>query len=266
MKRDYADIPEGQVHYRTEGIGPPLLLLHQAVCSSDEYSRVIPMLSRAYRVIAMDILGFGESDKPPRVYEISDYARSVVSFLDSLEVKKPSVVGHHTGATIAVELAATYPERVDKLVLSGCPLRKDQDEVIKNRMIPDFMQPMEIKEDGSHLLRCWKIAQSFGPKAPVEIHNEIVLEYLKAGVRGEEVHQASHLYDVRPKLPLIKCPTLVLSGRMDLFISTVEDAKKLIPRSRSFIIEGPGTGPAIIRRRPEAFAQAVLDFLQNPGV
>ena len=224
------------------------------------------MLSRAYRVIAVDILGFGESDKPPRVYQISDYARSVVSFLDSLGIDKASVVGHHTGASIAVELAATYPERVYKLVLSGCPLQKDQDNIIKSHIIPDFMQPMEIGEDGSHLLRCWKIAQSFGPRAPVEIHYEITLEYLKAGVRGEEAHQASHLYDVRPMLPLIKCPTLVLSGRKDLFISEVENTKNLIPRSKSVIIEGPGTGPAIIRRRPEAFAEAVLDFLHDHDI
>lgn len=258
MKRGYVDIPEGQIHYRTEGNGPPLLLLHQSVFSSDEYSRVIPLLGKAYRVIAMDTLGFGESDKPPRVYQITDYAKSVISFLDSIGVGKTSVVGHHTGASIAVEFTVTYPERADKLVLSGCPVHRGEP-------IPDFMQPIQIKEDGSHLMAVWERAKSFGPRGSVEIIHEMALEYLKAGPRGEEAHQASFLYDVLPKLPLIKCPTLVLSGRKDLFVSEVENIKKLIPRSKSLIIEGLGTGPAIIRRRPEAFAENVLSFLGDPN-
>jgi pimeloyl-ACP methyl ester carboxylesterase len=257
MKRGYVDIPEGQIHYRTEGAGLPLLLLHQSVFSSDEYSRVIPLLSKDFWVIAMDTLGYGESDKPPRVYQISDYARSVVSFLDSIGIGKTSVVGHHTGASIAVELAVTYPEQVEKLVLSGCPVNRGEP-------IPGFMQPIQIKEDGSHLIAVWERAKSFGPRAPVQIINEMALEYLKAGPRGEEAHQASFRYDVLPKLPLIKCPTLVLSGRKDLFVSEVENIRKLIPRSKSLIIEGPGTGPAIIRRRPEAFAESLLSFLGDP--
>ncbi len=73
MKRAYVDVPGGQVHYRTEGRGRPLILIHQSVCSSDEYSRVLPLLAKNYRVIAMDTLGYGESDKPPRVYDIPDY-------------------------------------------------------------------------------------------------------------------------------------------------------------------------------------------------
>ena len=263
MKRAYTDIPEGQVHYRTDGTGLPLLLLHQSVCSSDEYSGVIPILSKTYRVIAMDTLGYGESDKPPRVYQMPDYARSVVSFLNSLGIDKVSVVGHHTGASIAVELAATYPERVNKLVLSGCPFYKERNM----EMVPEYakyFEPMQIKEDGSHLWKVWEKARSFSPKAPVELHYEIAVEYFKAGPRGEEAHWTCLLFDARPRLPLIKCPTLVLSGRNDLFRPAVEEIKNLIPRSKSLIIEGVGTGPAITRKNPEAFAEAVLNFLQDP--
>lgn len=260
IRRAYVDVPEGQIHYRTEGMGPPLLLIHQSVCSSDEYTRVIPLLSNKHQVIAMDTLGYGESDKPPRVYEIPDYARSVVSFLDSLGIDRASVVGHHTGASIAAELAATFPSRVDKLVLSGCPV------IPKGEPIPDFMQPMEIAADGAHLVRVWELAKSYTPSAPVEIHYEIALEYLKAGTRGEEAHQASFRYDVLSRLPLVACPTLVLSGRKDMFIAKVEETVRSIPRARGAVIEGPATGVGIIRRRPEAFAEAVLNFLENPGV
>ena len=55
MKRAYADIPEGQIHYRIEGDGEPILLLHMAVASSDEFSRAMHYLSKYYRAIALDL-------------------------------------------------------------------------------------------------------------------------------------------------------------------------------------------------------------------
>ena len=76
MKRGYIDIPEGQIHYRTAGSGEPLLLLHRSPSSSEEFGDVIPILARDYWVVAMDTPGYGNSDDPPRVYEIADYARN----------------------------------------------------------------------------------------------------------------------------------------------------------------------------------------------
>ena len=119
MRKAYTDIPEGQVHYRTEGNGEAVLILHASPSTSEEYEEMIPILAKGYRVIAMDTLGFGMSDDPPRYYEITDYARSVVSFLDALGIEKTSIVGHHTGSTIAIDIAVSYPQRVDKLILAG---------------------------------------------------------------------------------------------------------------------------------------------------
>jgi len=65
MKRAYTDIPEGQMHYRFEGEGEPIILLHMAVSSSDEYTRAMHFLSRKYRAIAPDFLGAGDSDPAP---------------------------------------------------------------------------------------------------------------------------------------------------------------------------------------------------------
>ena len=64
MKRGYADTPEGQVHYRTEGNGEPLLLLHKAGLSSDEFTEMLPFLGKKFQVIAMDVLGYGNTDLP----------------------------------------------------------------------------------------------------------------------------------------------------------------------------------------------------------
>src|SRR5271157_2385266 len=100
MKRAYADIPEGQIHYRIEGSGEPILLLHAGVTSSDEYKRVMPFLSKTYCTIAPDFLGNGDSDPAPYPYQILDHARTMISFMDSLCIKKAIVVGHHVGGKV----------------------------------------------------------------------------------------------------------------------------------------------------------------------
>lgn len=259
MKRAYVHIGEGQIHYRTEGSGEPLLLLHQTPLSSDEYSLMMPILARKYRVIAMDTPGYGNSDKAPHKYQIEDYARSVINFLDALGINRTSIVGHHTGAAIAVELAVTYPERVDKLILSGCPYYADE---MRELLVRDErFQPVEIKEDGSHLMKMWQIAKSYSPESKPGVWNKVVVNNLKAGEDAEDGHHAAFRYETQRRLPLIKSPTLVLSGSRDVFYKRVEIIKSLIPQSRTKIIENGGVW--IGYEMPGEFAQAILEFLED---
>jgi len=154
MKRAYADVPEGQIHYRIEGSGEPVLLLHAATTSSLEYAKVIQFMSKSYCAIAPDFLGNGDSDQPPYQYQVEDHARSVVSFMDSLNIKKAYVVGHHCGGKVALELAVTRPERVKKLVLSSIGYQSEAGEIIVvNDPVKDldFTSRVDIKPDGSHL-------------------------------------------------------------------------------------------------------------------
>ena len=260
MKRAYVDVEEGQIHYLTEGSGEPLLLLHQTPLSSDEYFLMVPILAKEYRVIAMDTPGYGNSDRAPRKYSIEDYARAVVGFLDALAIGKASIVGHHTGASIAVEVAATYPERVDKLILSGCPYYEDG--VGATLLRDERFQPMEIKEDGSHLTKMWRIAKSHAPESKPEVRHKVVANNLKAGEDAEDGHHAAFRYQTQRRLPLIKCPTLVVSGSKDVFYKRVEVIKNLIPRSRIKIIEGGGV--YIGYEMPGKFAKGILEFLRNP--
>ncbi|MCX7594084.1 MAG: alpha/beta hydrolase [Fischerella sp.] len=65
----------------------------------------------------MDLMGFGDSDKPPRIYSVADYAKTVIMLLDELNVNTTSMLGHYTGAYLGAEVAAAYSERVEKLIL-----------------------------------------------------------------------------------------------------------------------------------------------------
>jgi pimeloyl-ACP methyl ester carboxylesterase len=259
MKRAFADIPEGQMHYRIEGSGEPVLLLHPGVGSSDAFTNAMPYLSRKYLVIATDFLGNGDSDPAPFEYTMPDHARSLVSFLDSLGIRKVSVVGHHTGAKVAAELAINRPERVNKLVLSAIGYWEAAANIKKNE--PDnFTSHVEIKPDGSHFMEWWRRAGMWND--PLDIIEASVLEYIKAGPRGEEIHWTARAYDTKGRLPLIKCPTLVLSGAAGLFHSAADNVRKLVPGSKLVVIaNGP---PRMERIMPQEFAAAILNFLESP--
>ena len=262
MKRAYADTPEGQIHYQTAGNGEPLLLLHQTPFSSDEYSKIIPILCKSYWIVAMDTLGYGNSDKPPQGYSIEDYVRNIIHFLDTLGIKKTSVYGHHTGATLAVELASTYPERVDKLILSGSSLYSlEESEAFLNN--PRFA-PMEVTEDGAFLKHQWEYCWTMSPYMNLEIAYKIFVANMLVGPRLHDAHYAAFRYNKAPKLPLIKSPTLAIAGTEDLFIQKQETVASLIPRCKTEIIQGAGNICAL--EKPDEVANAILDFLENPGV
>jgi pimeloyl-ACP methyl ester carboxylesterase len=257
MKRAYAGIPEGQMHYRMEGEGEPILLLHMAVSSSDEYTRVMHFLSKKYCAIALDFLGTGDSDPAPYAYQVSDHARSVVSFIDSLGIKKANLVGQFNGAMIAAVVAVNWPERVDKLVMAGTGFWEETEAIALNEPL-NFTTKVEIRPDGSHLLEWWRRARLWGDY-PLEILEERLLEYVKAGPRGEEAHWAGAAYDLKPILPLISCPTLVLDATHYPFHYLAKEVKRLIPNCKFTTIEN---GPMYLdRAMPKEFAEAILDFL-----
>ncbi len=263
MKRGYVDVPEGQVHYRTEGAGESIILLHMASSSSNEYTRVIPFLSPKYRAIAIDLLGFGESDKPPRKFLMEDHARTVFQVMDAMGIASATVVGTHAGSQIGVEMAVTRPKRVDRLVMFGLPFFKTEAEFIAHSSKPVFT-PVTIKPDGSHLVEWWQRSIRYGDSA--QIADERTLDFHKAGERSEELHEAAFAYvpKLRGKLPAVKCPALLIAGGKDHYAAVQSEVQKLIPRSRVVTIPD---GPVLITRvMPKEFAAAILDFMANQGV
>ena len=97
--------------------GKVLILLHGLGASAERWSRVIPTLSRDYRVIAPDIIGFGYSDKPAVEYTMDFFIDFFKSFLDNLGISKASIIGSSLGGHIASEFAIRFNHIVEKLVL-----------------------------------------------------------------------------------------------------------------------------------------------------
>jgi 2-hydroxymuconate-semialdehyde hydrolase len=110
-------------NYLEEGNGAPVLLLHGSgpgVTSYANWRLTIPVLAKNFRVLAMDIAGFGYTErKSGVVYEMDFWVRQVIDFLDALKIPQCSIVGNSFGGALALAVATRYPARVDRIVLMG---------------------------------------------------------------------------------------------------------------------------------------------------
>ena len=259
MKRGYVDTPEGQVHYRTEGHGEPVLLLHKAGLSSDEYTDMLPFLGKHYQAIAMDTLGYGNTDLPLKEPKFEDYVENIEHFMAAMKLKKINIVGHLLGASFAVEIAAIHPDRVKKLVMwDGIFL---EPEVRKKTQEEYSKEHMEFKLDGSHLTDVWK---SRGPKPDTDLRlvQRSAVEYMKSslGAASGISHRALFAYDIEPKLPMIKCPTLLLYSKGSALFPRQEAIKKLIPNCKTKEMENTGSFP--FWEKDEEISKIITEFLQ----
>ncbi|HET6950910.1 MAG TPA: alpha/beta fold hydrolase, partial [Acidimicrobiales bacterium] len=103
--------------YRMAGRGPAVLLLHGIGDSSVSWLPVMDDLARDHTVIAPDLLGHGESDKPRADYAVAAYANGMRDLLDILGVERATIVGHSLGGGVAAQMSYQFPERCERLVL-----------------------------------------------------------------------------------------------------------------------------------------------------
>jgi len=112
------------VHYEYLGRGRPLLFIHGWLGSWRYWMATMEELSSHYRTYALDLWGFGDSDKSRNQYTVREYVEQVRAFLDSLGILhlRVPVVGHALGATVAVNFARQYPQCVDRILAVSLPL------------------------------------------------------------------------------------------------------------------------------------------------
>jgi len=255
----YAETHFGQIHYAECGDGPPLLCLHQTPRSWDEYAELLPLLGASRRAIAMDTLGMGMSSPPPGDASIEIYARGAVALLDALVIDRTSVMGHHTGGIIAIELAARFPERVDRLVLSSTAfVDAASRERRKNRPPIDLV---ERAEDGSHLTELWRRRQAFYPPNRPDVLERFVHDAIAAR-EPEEGHLAVGRYVMEDAIALVVAPTLCIGASADPYaFPELEPLAARLSDVRTAVIDG-GTVGLLEDKAPE-IAGLVIAFLAS---
>lgn len=263
LRRGYVDVPWGQLHYARCGVAgrPPVVLVHQTPRSWDEFRDVLALLGASFDVVAPDTAGFGASDLADGDADsIERYADGLELLVDRLQLGRLALVGHHTGALVALELAARRPEHVWALVLSSAPLKTPGER--SAALAAPGIDEVTARPDGGHLTELWRRRLSFYPPGRPDLLHRFVTDALRVGARLEEGHRAVNRYDVQSRIGRVVAPTLVVAATDDPFAyPMVGRWREALPGSTVVEVVG-GTVP-LPDQVPDVFAARVGEFLTS---
>ncbi|MDB4947946.1 MAG: dihydrolipoamide acetyltransferase-like protein [Gemmatimonadetes bacterium] len=235
-----------RVHALSTGSGAEtVVLLHGLSGSGRWWARNLPAFARRYRVAVPDVVGFGRSRGPGRLPDLEGLAAILARWLDTLGPGRVHLVGHSMGGQLAIHLAAGFPDRVGRLVLcdaAGIPRRRGARELLR---FARGVAPPSRWGDPRFLPVIVGDALTAGPRS--------ILRALAHIVRD----------DVRPLLPRIQAPTLVLWGANDTVVPLEHgrEMRRSIPGARLLVLPHAAHNPMV--DRPAAFNRAVLRFLRG---
>ena len=263
MYRGYASGPFGQIHFQDTGTGIPLVLCHQAPMSLRQFDKVYPLLAtNGIRAIGIDSPGFGLSDPTDFVPEIKDYARAVPHVLDHLEIEAAFVLGHHTGALIATEVALQFGGRVLGLVLNGpLPLSAEQRRQ-GLAYVENFEKTFQGRPDGQHFIALFKNRMAY---ANEDTDWNAATRYVAQQLLGLGPfwygHHAAFQYDHTATLALLDHPTLVLTNTGDAIYQNAQDTMRLRPDFAYAEINGGSID--IVDERSSEWVELVSKFVHE---
>jgi pimeloyl-ACP methyl ester carboxylesterase len=262
-----------RVNYVEMGSGPPLVFVHGLSGCWQNWLENIPHFARSHRVIALDLVGFGESELPQEQITIPGYGRFVDAFLGEIGVERGPVVGNSMGGFIAAETAISHPSRVEKLVLvnaAGGPTLRDWHQRWGRSLMraAHLFQPVAaasfarreaiVRRPGLRRRLLYKVA-----RYPDRIAPELCYEVASgAGKPGFfDALQAIFDYDFCDRLPDISCETLIVWGARDEIVPVgdAHEYERLIPNARKMIFDDTGHVPML--ERPARFNRVLEEFL-----
>lgn len=277
MKPRAITLDGDRVVYRVAGKGPVLLLVHGMAGSAVTWRHVMPALAKRFTVLALDLLGQGQSDKPRGEYSLGAHANTLRDLMDTLGYKRATVVGQSLGGGVAMQFAYQFPERCERLVLvdSG-GLGREVTFYLRVLTVPGFESVFPFLctprlRDAGNLVATWlgrsgmrstpasqEIWRSYASLADAENRRAFfrslrdVIDFSGQAVSAlARLHRAAQL------------PTLIVWGAQDPFIpvSHAVAAHKAIPGSRLEIFDGVGHYPHC--EAPERFVALLVDFIAS---
>jgi pimeloyl-ACP methyl ester carboxylesterase len=263
----FVDVEGMSVHYRDEGTGPPLVLLHGTGASLHTWNAWTAALSSHRRVIRMDLPGFGlTGPNHTGDYSIPAYVAFLESFRQALGLTRFALGGNSLGGQIAWSYAVAHPERVTELILvdsAGFPI--DRPALVFTLARTPGLSKLLAQVDPSHMVRK-TLREAYGD--PSKVTPELVERYrllaLRQGNRSAFVARAkAPPADMSADLPLLRVPTLVLWGREDRLIPVGHASRFLdaIPGAELVLYDGVGHVP--MEEIGERSARDVDDFLSR---
>jgi pimeloyl-ACP methyl ester carboxylesterase len=250
-----------RLHYLEAGSGPPVVLVHGLASSALlDWGRLMAPLGRRFRVVAPDLVGFGESERPADAdYSIPMQVEAVRRFMTAVGIEKARVVGISMGGWIVSRLAAESPERVERLVVvSGAGLRPDRGPIPVEALFPH-------DEDGVR-----RLVATVRHKAP-GIPSFVARDILAFRLREDWVIRRTVLSMHRGRdwlngtLGRADMPVLVIWGRQDRLIPVAYGRALAAEFPRAHLVVLDGCGHVPMADCPEAFDRELLGFLTAPA-
>ncbi|TPG46516.1 alpha/beta fold hydrolase [Sphingomonas glacialis] len=254
----------------TGGEQPVLVLVHGLANSIEIWDRIVPRLSRRFRVIAFDLPGFGQASRPDAAYDAPFFADQLSAVLDTLKIRRAHLVGSSLGASVILRFSEQSPDRIDRAVLAapggfgrrthplmrlpalpligdwlGRPTPFNNALTLKLAMCDPVQVTPDLLELTNRFARVPRSERSF-------------VRTLQTGVGLFGSKDCASVARIAERLDR---PTLVVWGRQDRVFPPLyaERAAALLPRSSLCLIDRCGHYPHW--EQPEAFATAVEDFL-----
>ena len=270
----YLELHGDRVAYRDAGSGETLLLIHGMAGSSETWRAVIPQLAKKYRVIAPDMLGHGQSDKPRGDYSLGAFAVWLRDLLDELGVTRATIVGQSLGGGVAMQFVYQHPDYCQRLVLiSSGGLGPDVGWTLRllsapgAELILPVIAPKPVLNVGNKL-RSWLSAAGIQSPRGAEIWSaysslsdsqtrHAFLRTLRSVVdyRGQAVSALNRLHLTS------QLPTMAIWGDKDQIIPLdhAYAAQAARPGSRLEVLAGVGHFPHV--ERPTDVVDLIDDFI-----
>ncbi len=211
-------VPWGVVHVREAGESHvPIVCVHQTPRSGDEFREVIQLVAASYRVLAMDLPGMGRSTAHPDGAEITNYADAIIAACAADGIERCHLVGHHTGAAVAAQVAATKPGLVASLVLSSPPWMDAEARAARAARVGPGIDEVEQTDDASYAQGLSTGRASFYPTDRPGLLQRFVADALVAAdpTAGHRAVSRWHMEDLLPVLGQL--PVTLIDHQADPF-------------------------------------------------
>lgn len=271
----FIDVDSYKTRYWSYGGGESIiLLLHGFAFSIELWELNIPDLSKNHKVIAIDLLGFGLTDKPKGKQDIESFPKFVYSFMQKMSISKAHIVGHSMGGLIAIKLSQMHPECVKTLVLLGSPGFQSKIPIHFRIFSLPFIGELLVKPNKKGLegaLRKNTFHKAAITKKLVNrlyefsLHPEMGKTLLKVtrtavGIFGFKRFIVKKIKNEIDKLTM---PVLIIWGKNDsiIYLNNAYIANKIIKHSKLVIFENCGHLPQL--EYPEKFNRLLEDFFSH---
>jgi pimeloyl-ACP methyl ester carboxylesterase len=269
-----------QLHYVKEGSGPLIVLLHGFPEFWYSWHHQIPVLAKTHTVVAVDMRGYNDSDKPPGVsaYKASTVATDIKKLIQALDFKTAIIVGHDWGGGIAWQFARQYPEFTDKLIVMNCP----PGEVLVKHLftnfsqfhkswymfffqlpgIPEWYLSRKVHKFFKNALRGWSVNKNAFTEADI---NKYVDAFSKPGAFTAPLNYYRAAFRepfASSKLKPVQADTLLIWGEQDKALGKelTIDIPKYVQGSYQ-VKYIPNSGHYVQNDAPELVNQYMLEFL-----